>query len=422
MFFDIGVVQNNNKHKKEKTMKLKIRGLVFTGFAAAVFAQSAWALPPAAGLNEGQIDALKATVTSKYYVDSNYQDLVERKGTEGTAPNDTTTITSNSTNDQYPTSRNVYKFVKGEIAALDGVANIQGDGTYLNVSTVTVDEGLSTEHDVKQVNIITNNLASANADVTGTLATADQGKLVTASAVNSLIDSTLDSNDSNNTNHVPTSKAVYDFVTGTTGDDGFQPKISDTQASAIAGFGGTDSGDAVAVGYKPSDGNGGYGNSTWLTFGARANGQGGASGDNHLSYLRVDYVPGTGNEREKAVIDIKSTAIAGADTAIIAAGDNNALPTVTDKLTTAKAVFDFVMAQTGGATIPEMPSRCTQSGVHCALVTVYHDTAVGTSGQPGYIAAGETTLDWTVMAGAEASGGSSGGSGSGTGGASGGEG
>ena len=45
--------------------------------------------------------------------------------------NGDTTIDDQSDDDHYPTSKNVYEFVKGEIGALDSVANIQGDDEYL---------------------------------------------------------------------------------------------------------------------------------------------------------------------------------------------------------------------------------------------------------------------------------------------------
>ena len=64
-------------------MKLKIRGLVFVGFAAAVFAQSASAVVPpsiAYPTNEGTDatakDNLKKTVTSQLYTDETFQERV----------------------------------------------------------------------------------------------------------------------------------------------------------------------------------------------------------------------------------------------------------------------------------------------------------------------------------------------------------
>lgn len=382
-------------------MKIKIRGLVFVGFAAAVFAQSAMA----------EITADDKTVTSKTYVDSKVEATVSGE----------TTINSESPDDKAPSSLNVYKFVTDQMDDLAEVAAIQGDGTYLNVTTETVGTG-DNAHEVKQVNVITNNLASTAALI-GTAGTsaqaADQGKLTTA-------------------------KAVYDFVTG--GDDpdgGFHPKLTSTQASILAGWGNggqSEEGTAIAVGYRAYDGDDpdAVEPSEWKTFGARANGSG-TNDDYHLSYLTVQ--PGTYQERDKYFIDIKATALAKDVMAISAGGTATgaAASQTADKLATAKAVYDYavqkqwqttdegkhlVIGSDGKVTLstntnPDIPAptdtRCTQAGGNhvCALVAYYDANAGGTG-------VGGVKYEWTVMAPTGSTGGGSGGgSGSGTGGGTG---
>ena len=403
-------------------MKLKIRGLVFTGFAAAVFAQSAWALPPAESLTEDQIDALKATVTSKFYVDSNYQDLVERKGTEGTAPNDTTTITSNSTNDQYPTSRNVYKFVKSEIAELDDIANIHGDGTYVEVAD---DANQNKQVQLAQApattgaNIATDTLTTTTtANGETTLGTAD--RLVTAGAVKSLIDTSITSADSTNNSQMPTSKAVYDFMNSES--DGFQRKITSDEASALANFNSaSDAGEGVMIGYRGTGEDSG-----WNIFGAKPNAvyQGDDASSNHLSYLEIERNT-TSASRGAYLVGIKRGALAENAGAISAANSSDSTAYATrDKLTTAYAVYQYAVPNqwdsstqanktlvtdaNGVVTVSNVPALpeitnnnpCRTEGVHCALVSSAD-------------ASGNVSFSWNVMAGAEGTSNSGGGNQSG---------
>lgn len=184
-------------------MKVKIRGLVFVGFAAAVFAQSAMA------------DANDAkTVTSKLYVDSK---IVATDATN----NNATTIASNSPDDKAPSALNVYKFVKGEVAG--AAITIQGDNTYIQATegsgndagtwTVEAKEGVATTA-AQLTGPIANGVAGA---FTGT----DGNKLVSATAVKALIDgesangtTTLsDATTGGSTNAtVPTSKNVVDYA------------------------------------------------------------------------------------------------------------------------------------------------------------------------------------------------------------------
>lgn len=185
-------------------MKVRVKGLVFVGFAAAIFAQNAMAA--------GEADA--RTVTSKLYVDQK----IDQETTSGT-----TTIDEDSPNDKAPSSKNVYDFVTGQIATLASVANIQGDGTYINVHDVTVGEG-NDAHTVKQVDA-KEGVATTAAQLTGPISSGVAGaftgnngnKLVSATAVKALIDTeatdgTTTLGDSSTNEKVPTSKNVVDYA------------------------------------------------------------------------------------------------------------------------------------------------------------------------------------------------------------------
>lgn len=369
-------------------MKVKIRGLVFAGFAAAVFAQSASA----------EITNDDKTVTSKTYVDTNFQNIVQKDKATGagtTASPYATTINANSSNDTYPTSQNVYKFVTDQMDDLAEVAAIKGDDTYLNVTEVTVTPAQGDPYRAKQVEVITNNLASTAALI-GTAGTsaqaADQGKLTTA-------------------------KAVYDFVT--TGDpndpnsSGFQRKLTTSEASNLENFNYDsstqtygDSGRGVMIGYR---GTGANADSTWYIFGAKPNGDG-TNNDNHLSYLKIEEEIGSGaNAKPKFLVDLKDNALAKNATAISDAGVGGAALITTDKLTTAKAVYDYaaqkdwgtgnagkhlVIGLDGKVTVstnanPDipLPTNCATGTNVCALVA--HLNSAGTG----------IEYEWTVMAG-----------------------
>ena len=386
-------------------MKVKIRGLVFAGFTAAVFAQSAMALQPAANLTNGDIDVLKSTVTSKYYVDTNYQDLVQKESTSSTGE---TTINEESDDAHYPTSKNVYEFVKDQVATLDSVANIQGDGEYTNVETVNT----GTEANpvlVKQVEL-QQAPVTTNGGITGTLTEATSKKLVTAGAVKSLMDTSITSDDANNDAQMPTSKAVYDFMNNE--NNGFQRKITEAEASALANFNtGSDAGKGVMIGYRGTNGE----DSGWNVFGARADAvyDGDDASNTHLSYLEIQR-DNTINSRGAYWINIKRGALAEDAQAIGAANSPNSTAFGTrDRLTTAYAVYQYAVpyqwdASTqanktlvtnaqGVVTVSEVPAipeiitgdPCKTAGVHCALVSSADNE-------------GNVTFSWNVMAGAGA--------------------
>lgn len=304
-------------------MKVKIRGLVFVGFAAAVFAQSAMA------------DANDAkTVTSKLYVDQTFQTLTNEVGIGGTGQSatlDALKQTSDWTsNTKYPSM----KVLSDAVGALDDVAGIHGDTNYIAVSEDT---------NGKKVGIITDNLGTT-ADIYGNTNT---GRLVTVGAVNGLLDTAISGTETNNVvptslavqtyaeanankataiitsgtgqNNTtatdgdvkyPTTKAVYDFVTATAGE--YQPKTPTTNTTSLY------------VGRNDTNG------STWNALEAAA------AADSQAS---TDYVTIMDNGSGVYQINIPTAQIATTSDFVASDGNNNATRA---KLATAGAVYDFV--------------------------------------------------------------------------------
>ena len=396
-------------------MKVKIRGLVFAGFAAAVFAQSALAIT----------DDDK-TVTSKTYVDTNFQNIVQKDKATGegtTASPYATTINANSSNDTYPTSQNVYKFVEGKIVSTGG--GIDGDVTKHTQKIAVFETGYTPT-------------GSAESPSTADLDHVTGWKLIVPDSVVAESGSDIGGTTLNpgpadgHENDLTTAQAVYDFVTG--GDDpdgGFHPKLTSTQASVLAGWGngGTNTeGTAIAVGYRAydSDDPDAVKPSEWKTFGARGNGAG-TNDDWHLSYLEVQ--PGTYQERDKYFIDIKASALAKNATAISDGGTATGATAsqTADKLATAKAVYDYAVKQqwqttdegkhlvigsdgkvtlSANANTPDIPaptdSRCAQAGgTHVCALVAYWDSTLNNN-------AGGVAYEWTVMAPTGSTGGGSG--------------
>ena len=197
-------------------MKLKIRGLVFVGFAAAVFAQSALAT---------QTDA--NTVTSKTYVDNYAQAQAKRV----TSTNILTIVPQNDPvedvwehDDMYPSMKVVSDKIGDAVGAdAQPKANTLLDNGVLeqnaawigwhssdnneNVDWVKLQGVGYTEivHDANKghfVQLDSNKIAATSSVIAGS----GQGPLST------------DEGD------LTTAKAVYDFVTGTGTTGGFQPK------------------------------------------------------------------------------------------------------------------------------------------------------------------------------------------------------
>ena len=176
-------------------MKVKVRGLVFVGFAAAVFAQSAFAtITPNT--------AEKKIVTSKYYVDSTFQEEEDKVKLTGTQTIDDITSEQWASNDLYP-SMNVLKGVKDTLDAVDVVDDGAG---YVDVSVPETGDNAG-----KYVVGLDKIPVTSNAGITGTFGDGDGNKLVTAMGVKSLIDTAAISSSSDAT-HLPTSQAVYNYA------------------------------------------------------------------------------------------------------------------------------------------------------------------------------------------------------------------
>ena len=311
-------------------MRVKIRGLVFVGFAAAVFAQSAMA--------DTTTDA--KTVTSKLYVDSKV-DKVTGDGTQA-SPYGDTTITANSPNDKAPSSQNVYKFVTSQVegsaitpAVGSNAANYVDFTKSGNTLTVNFDQGVATGN-----GDITGTLTqTSTSGGTTTLGTAD--KLVTAGAVKSLIDTGISGTETDNTvptslavqtyaeaaeNKLaysggetitanktsdikfPTAKNVYEFVTTQGGN--FQPKVDEAAATTMyVGKYVPDNPDTTNVDETSA---------TWdkLTTGT--------------------YVSNTSTTAGTYTLDVPAAKITSATSDFAASGDTRA------KLATAGTVYDFV--------------------------------------------------------------------------------
>lgn len=224
-------------------MRVKIRGLVFVGFAAAVFAQSAMA--------DATTDA--KTVTSKLYVDSKVDGVTETGSGNNITYGDTT-ITQNSPNDKAPSALNVYKFVTSQVAG--SAVTIQGDSTYTTASsngsgtwTVGIDatklgttanitsntntEGLTTVGAVRGL------LDTSLSDAASGSDAENDTTVPTSAAVVSYAEKKGNKLDGDNNNTIaqfynsptkyPSAKAVYDFVKAEEGS--FQPKVERTGPS-----------------------------------------------------------------------------------------------------------------------------------------------------------------------------------------------
>ena len=313
-----GLVQSNNKRKKGKTMKVKIRGLVFAGFAAAVFAQSASA----------EITDSDKTVTSKTYVDSKI---------EGTV-NNATTIDSESPDDKAPSSLNVYKFVSNQIVSsgggVDGNPNYHTDKIgYLDSTWAQANNtGLTSPYMVTKADLAAHPTWQEHV-VKWEIIVPDAR--VAKTATNIITGGT--SNQTGVQENLTTAKAVYDFVTNGDPNDpnnnGFQPAV-DSSA--------TDS-DSFRAGWYNN------GAATWATVKVRGNGT--EAQDPSLGYLVMDQqVTPNGDTGSVYTISLKNDSIAGLASDISAVGDNGGTAhLIADKLTTAKAVYDFVTEQVNEA-------------------------------------------------------------------------
>ena len=428
----VGGTNNNNKRKKEQKMKkIKIRGLVFVGFAATVFASSAMAsIIPPSGMDqtandyEETINGLKKTVTSKYYTNENLQervktDLAEKDG----VVSEKAAYIGWSYGQNGEDSEWVKLEGKNVLAATSGgTANT----AYIEIEHDATDTN-NPKHYVKMnpetIATMQSEILSANDNATGVV----KGRLTTANAVYNLLDreatngtSTIDDNSTNNT--VPTSKNVYDFVMNNVIDDVYQPKATNTTGAQ--------------VGVRVEGENDDPDVSTWYTLGV---GQDGvavtASGDE--AYLRIERDNGNTQGHNAGVyVDLDhSKIVKGSSDAV---GSGAAYNTdgiagtngggAANMLVTASAVYDYAVpidwtekSPTGYANktlvtdasgevvlsdVPAlpgtsaMPAGCSSPGNHCALVTNWVPSATVGEGQEQVTIPAHIELEWTVMANA----------------------
>jgi hypothetical protein len=355
-----------------------------------VFAQSALA-----------VDLDDKTVTSKKYVDTNFQNLTEKDPTTGTAPNDVTSISDSSTNTQYPTSRNVYKFVKQELQEAGATGNMTG-----NVPKHT-----------QKIAVFENGYNGNATNPTATdLEHLDHWELivpddrVAGSAGDISAGGASDATATEQTN-LTTAKAVYDFVTY--GDpidpnsNGYQPKA--TSATPQVGFR-TGSGTTA----DPYQGN-------WYNL---VEGQDGQALSTAHKYVKITTDDGSQPGHTAGVyLDLKKNFIIGSDNPETGdtGYDNRGIgATSSNNLATGVAVYEYavpmnwterapsgyankklvtdgsgnvILAEDTTADIPsDMPNECdTASGTHvCALVAYWDATLNNNTGGVKY--------EWTVMA------------------------
>lgn len=376
-------------------MKTKIRGLVFVGFAAAVFAQSASA----------EITDSDKTVTSKTYVDSKVEATV----------NNATTINSGSPDDKAPSSLNVYKFVSNQIVSsgggVDGNPDYHTDKIgYLDSTWAEDNTNLESPYMVTKAQLVANPTWQAHV-VKWELIVPDARVAESAGDITAGGDSDATATEQTN---LTTAKAVYDFVTyGDPNDpdnNGFQPAVDSSATSS----------NSFRAGWYNN------GAATWATVKVRGNGT--EAQDPSLGYLVMDQqVTPNGDTGSVYTISLKNDSIAGLASDISAVGGSGGTAhLIADKLTTAKAVYDYavkknwtsaeagkhlVVGSDGIVTVTEnvspdlpgaddMPDECKtpNGGKVCALVA-YYDTGTPLL-QPedtDYRAAG-LRYEWTIMA------------------------
>ncbi len=367
-------------------MKMKIRGLVFTGFAAAVFASSAQAVTPPSvtytvpydSEEEAAVDALKSTVTSKYYTNETFQTRTsvgagETANTPKVGVGEGQWAPFEAAPDPTDTNRNGYLYINPQRTANGTIQIDISNGKVATAATEIIgrnDNGSGLGPDTTHAN----DLTTAQA-VYGLLDREGTGAATDTTTIGS----------SSSDDVVPSSKNVYDFVTQQMSDGNFQRKLNDEDPKAHA---------YVGVYINQGTTNDPDWQSEWYQY------MGGVTTDpNNVNdtindiYLGVTQISDYNDSGEGAVVvslarDKLTTTAAQVAAATALNGD------LTD-LVTVSALKEFVEEQPGNA---EIPNECKAPGVHCALVSTYYPNAVGTEGQAGYHAAGSVSTEWTVMA------------------------
>ena len=362
-------------------MKVKIRGLVFAGFAAAVFAQSAMAVAPTQPKATEQATDEK-TVTSKYYVDGKFNGDVGYVLTQGSTRGSVAFKQLDDEGDSIDTENpnngtNIVVTGKAVANAINGLTadlNITGDPTKHTDRVAVYQSGH--ENDPAYITgykiiVPDDQVAESGTDIGTNIGTINQSGPA-----------------SGHGSDFTTAQAVYDFVTGDANNGGFQPK---THVDSTNG----EANNSLKFG---------MGEGKWGVV--RAYGQ--TSPDQTAnSYLQIV----SESERDTYSIGIDPSKVASHG-ASGGSGNNvysNQILSGSASLATANAVYEYavpyqwdsstqasktlVTDSTGRVTVSTVPTLpefgdtdpCKAAGVHCALVTNY-DTQSGIS------------FEWTVMA------------------------
>lgn len=327
-------------------MKVRVKGLVFVGFAAAIFAQSAMA--------DNNADA--KTVTSKLYVD---QKVETTTGTGTTNDPYVSTITANNANadTKAPSIRNVYEFVTKTVGSVDVVSG--DDYVDVDVPESGANAGkfvVSIENDM-----LTSTAAGIRAATSGTgAANQDALDLPTVGAVKAyaedkenkataIVTGTGTGHNYDSDVAYPTTKAVYDYA---------QQKVLDNSN--------------LYVGSK-----GAWGQLSSAT----------SNGATSNDYVTIKE---TGTDTGVYKVNIAADSIASDSAAITTGGTINTgteaqQNAAKGKLATAKAVYDFVSTYGGNTYQPKVGGAgSVDSTSGKSKVMVGYSTRTGSSGSYEY--------------------------------------
>ncbi len=342
-------------------MKMNIKGLVFVGFAAAVFASAA--------------NAADKVVTSKQYVDGKIVQTL----TDG----DTTHAPSaDKVHDELALKQNIHI---SDNSADHGKTLIVGDTGDITISDVSAVDDTNTTYTISSSQ-------TTDGSITVTPSEGDAYDVAVpglAAAAYKAVDTTISDDNATSTN-LPTTQAVYNFATSADRQSNWAQSDSakpDYIKNKPGNFGGATAAGAGSAGFVPAPAAGDQGkvlggNGQWVEVDGTPYEQGtGITIDDHTiinaGVRQVTATPSTGTDgtisvntngtvAEVAVKGLQGAAYKTAETTISTTAADN-----TDaEVPTAKAVYDFVTAQTGDV-LPDNPTgeneACSTTNP-CALV------------------------------------------------------
>ncbi|MBO7560191.1 MAG: hypothetical protein J6T27_03480 [Alphaproteobacteria bacterium] len=308
-------------------MKIKIRGLVFVGFAAAVFASSARAAVP-----NDQVPGV--TVTSRAYTEKTYEHKPEALTVDGTQIEEAVWIGWNeSQTGVAPQADSGKQWTKLQGRNYTQVVNDK-DGHYVQLR--------------------------------GSKITTSGAQIAAADANNS--------NTADDLTDLPNVNAVKEYVDGVLDDGAFQPEVAAPHWNSSTNTIDHDTRNIIQVGQwtgtiNESTGEVTTSNPTWANFVAQPDSQQNGSVTS-LGYLTIGQQVG-GGFGNSYNINIAGTKIADEASEIAAATGSDV--SVNNKLTTAKAVYDYINGD------PEDPD----SGFQRKLTTDEAEDLAVTSGDAG---------------------------------------